>query len=79
MAARHRLATRAVFAFAITYNALAVSASLAGWMNPLVAAIIMPLSSLASIGLVFLLLRAQAAPDFSTFTAQPKTHHDTTN
>lgn len=50
---RHRRATWAVFIFAITYNALAVSASLAGLMNPLVAAIIMPLSSLLSIGLVF--------------------------
>lgn len=49
---RHDRTTRAVFAFAITYNALAVTASLAGFMNPLVAAIIMPLSSLASIGIV---------------------------
>ena len=49
---RHDRTTRAVFAFAITYNAVAVAASLAGYMNPLVAAIIMPLSSLASIGIV---------------------------
>lgn len=56
-ALRHRRATIGVFSFAISYNALAVSASLAGWMNPLVAAIIMPLSSLASIALVFFLLR----------------------
>ncbi len=49
---RHDRTTRAVFAFAISYNALAVTASLAGFMNPLVAAIIMPLSSLASIGIV---------------------------
>lgn len=48
----HRRTTRMVFAFALTYNALAVSAALAGWMNPLVAAIIMPVSSLVSIGLV---------------------------
>lgn len=52
----HRLATRAVFAFALTYNAAAIAASLAGWMNPLVAAIIMPLSSLASIGIVLFIL-----------------------
>lgn len=51
---KHDLTTRAVFAFAITYNALAVTASLAGLMNPLVAAIIMPLSSLTSIGIVLL-------------------------
>lgn len=49
---RHRLTARAVFAFAIAYNASAVAAALAGWMNPLVAAIIMPLSSLASIAIV---------------------------
>lgn len=49
---RHTLTTRAVFAFALLYNACAVAASLAGWMNPLVAAIIMPLSSLASITIV---------------------------
>jgi Cu2+-exporting ATPase len=55
----HRRATRAVFAFALTYNALAVSASLAGWMNPLVAAVIMPLSSLVSIGLVFTFLKSK--------------------
>lgn len=53
-ARKHRLATRAVFAFAITYNAAAVATSLAGHMNPLVAAVIMPLSSLASIGIVLL-------------------------
>jgi len=49
---RHAATTRAVFVFAITYNATAVGASLAGLMNPLFAAIIMPLSSLASIAIV---------------------------
>ena len=49
---RHLATTRAVFAFAITYNACAVAASLAGQMSPLVAAVIMPLSSLASIAIV---------------------------
>jgi Cu2+-exporting ATPase len=48
----HRRTTNMVCAFALSYNALAVSAALAGWMSPLAAAIIMPLSSLASIGLV---------------------------
>ncbi len=56
-ARRHRAAT-AVFSFAIAYNAIAVTAALAGLMNPLVAAVIMPLSSLASIGLVFLFLHS---------------------
>lgn len=58
--ARHASTTRAVFAFAITYNATAVTASLAGLMNPLVAAIIMPLSSLASIGIVLVGFRQQS-------------------
>ena len=59
---RHELTTRAVFAFAITYNAAAVTASLAGLMNPLIAAVIMPLSSLASIGIVVLGFRKTTNP-----------------
>jgi len=59
-AARHDFTTRAVFAFAITYNASAVAASLAGLMNPLIAAVIMPLSSLTSIGIVLLGFRQQS-------------------
>lgn len=51
-AKKHLAASRAVFGFAITYNACAVAASLAGLMSPLVAAVIMPLSSLASIAIV---------------------------
>lgn len=57
MAGRHGRAGRAVFGFAITYNTMAVGVSLAGWMNPLLAAVIMPLSSLCSIAIVFALLR----------------------
>lgn len=60
MAASHSLAARAVIAFALTYNACAIGASLAGWMNPLVAAVIMPLSSLVSIALVFLFLKPKS-------------------
>jgi Cu2+-exporting ATPase len=55
-AVRHRRATIAVLTFAIIYNASAVTAALLGFMNPLVAAIIMPLSSLISIALVFFFL-----------------------
>lgn len=54
----HRRATRTVFTFAISYNSLAVTASLCGLMNPLVAAIIMPMSSLISIGLVLAVFRS---------------------
>lgn len=51
-AQRHRRTARTVFGFALVYNVLAVTAALSGLMSPLVAAIIMPLSSLASIGIV---------------------------
>lgn len=60
----HRLAGRRVFLFAVLYNSLAVGAALAGVMNPLVAAVIMPLSSLASIAIVL----AHFPPRNSPFT-----------
>lgn len=51
-AARHRQRIlHQIFAFAITYNLAAVTLCLAGMMNPLLAAILMPLSSLATIAL----------------------------
>ncbi|MEY5025100.1 MAG: putative copper-importing P-type ATPase [Verrucomicrobiota bacterium] len=49
--------TRAVLVFTTLYNVSAVALSLAGKMHPLLAAILMPLSSLVSIGLVLLLQR----------------------
>src|SRR5262249_33991862 len=45
-------ATRRVITFAIAYNAVAVAISAAGHMSPLAAAVLMPLSSLATIALV---------------------------
>ncbi len=62
MSRRHKRAGRAVMGFALTYNAVAVTASLAGLMSPLVAAIIMPLSSLVSIALVFAFLKNPTHP-----------------
>lgn len=52
VAAHRRRAVRRVVAFALTYNAVAVALSLAGWMNPLLAAVLMPASSLVSLALV---------------------------
>jgi len=52
LAKRRRRAVSAAFAFALVYNIAAVSAALAGWMEPLVAAIIMPMSSAISMGIV---------------------------
>jgi Cu2+-exporting ATPase len=57
VARQRRHAVRAVLGFAIAYNACAVAAALAGIMSPLVAAVIMPLSSLVSLGIVALALR----------------------
>lgn len=52
MAERRRRAVRRVIGFAILYNAGAVALCLAGRMNPLVAAGLMPLSSIASLWIV---------------------------
>lgn len=47
-----RRTLRVVFGFAITYNVCAATACVLGYMNPLLAAILMPLSSLVTLGLV---------------------------
>ena len=52
LAKRRRRAVAAAFAFALVYNIAAVSVALAGRMDPLVAAIIMPLSSVISLGII---------------------------
>jgi len=51
-AERRARGVRAAFAFAIAYNLAAVALCLAGKMDPLLAAILMPLSSVASVLLV---------------------------
>lgn len=57
-AAFRRRVLAAVFAFAIFYNALTVGISLAGKMSPLLAALLMPTSSLVVLTLVSLAFRA---------------------
>lgn len=52
MAGVRSQAVRRVLAFALAYNAVAVALSLAGWMSPLLAAVLMPLSSLVTLGVV---------------------------
>jgi Cu2+-exporting ATPase len=52
------VAVRSAFGFALVYNLTTVGFSLAGHMSPLVAAIIMPLSSVASISIVATISRA---------------------
>jgi len=53
-AAKRKVLVSAIFAFSVTYNVIAVGFCLAGLVNPIVAAIIMPLSSLVSISLATL-------------------------
>ncbi|MFN7563828.1 MAG: HAD family hydrolase, partial [Prosthecobacter sp.] len=60
IAATHRLAVRAVFAFSVTYNIVTAIMGLMGHLSPLLAAILMPLSSLVTLSLVTLIFRAHA-------------------
>lgn len=57
----HFKAVRDVFLFAISYNLIAIIICLSGNMNPLLAAVLMPLSSLISLSLVTLRLRGRKA------------------
>lgn len=50
----HRRATRRVFTFSLAYNIGTVLVGLSGHLNPLAAAILMPLSSVATLSLVAL-------------------------
>lgn len=59
LAKHRRAAVRTAFSFALVYNAAAITFALLGHMNPLVAAIIMPLSSAISLGIVGLSLRGR--------------------
>ena len=49
------------FLFALTYNVVVVSLSLIGLMNPLLAAVLMPLSSLVSIALIAISLKNRSS------------------
>jgi Cu2+-exporting ATPase len=51
-ARRRGSAVRRVFAFALAYNIATIVISLTGHMSPLLAAVLMPLSSLATLGIV---------------------------
>ncbi len=50
---RRRTTLRRVFTFTVAYNVMTLTLCLAGKMNPLMAAILMPLSSLISLGSVW--------------------------
>jgi Cu2+-exporting ATPase len=52
-----RRTQRVILIFSIAYNLLAVGLAVAGRMNPLVAAILMPVNSLSTLGIVTLGMR----------------------
>ncbi len=60
IATLHRKAVHRVFAFALTYNIATVIAGLMGHLSPLAAAVLMPLSSVATLSLVALTFRLDA-------------------
>lgn len=55
-------AVHLAFGFAVAYNIIVVAVALAGMMHPLLAAILMPLSSLATISLVAITYRSSEKP-----------------
>ncbi len=57
LARQHSTATRSVFIFSAGYNLAAVTVCLAGSMNPLLAAILMPMSSITSLAIVSLVMK----------------------
>jgi len=57
IAATHRRAVHAVFGFSVTYNLVTVIVGLMGHLSPLLAAILMPLSSLVTLSLVAVVFR----------------------
>lgn len=62
VATLHRRATRRVFGFSVLYNIATAAAGLLGWLSPLAAAVLMPLSSLVTLGLVSFTFRQKDMP-----------------
>ncbi len=58
-AVQRKRAIRSLLVFAISYNAVTLSLALAGLVTPLLAAILMPLSSVASLAIVWSMLRSR--------------------
>jgi Cu2+-exporting ATPase len=60
IAATHRRAVHGVFAFSVTYNIATATLALMGHLSPLLAAVLMPLSSLATLSIVALIFRVRS-------------------
>jgi len=60
LAKLHRRATRRVFAFSVTYNVATAVAGLMGHLSPLAAAVLMPLSAVATLSIVGLTFRSSS-------------------
>lgn len=69
---RRRRTVRRVVAFTLAYNACVIAVSLAGRMNPLAAAVLMPLSSLVSIVIVGFGLASRRSAAFADAAARTK-------
>jgi len=67
----HRRVQRSVIAFSICYNVAAAGLAIAGRVNPLVAAVLMPASSLASLPVVTLGMRRATARGEDTSPGAP--------
>lgn len=65
-ARRRKLTVTIVFTSTVCYNIAAVGLCLIGWMHPLLAAILMPSSSLATLGIAYLNLgRINSGPNYT--------------
>lgn len=74
IAATHRRAVHAVFGFAVTYNIVTVIIGLMGHLSPLAAAILMPLSSVATLSLVALIFRSHSRKQPKIQSCESLTH-----
>lgn len=73
LAKKHTRAIRSVFTFSLSYNLIAVAICLSGYMNPLLAAILMPLSSIISLAIISFILPVNARSN-DLIANHPPTH-----
>jgi P-type Cu2+ transporter len=69
-----QVAVRRVFLFAVTYNLVAILLALTGHMSPLLAAILMPLSSIVTIGIARVSFGRSLLPPAKVIGVSQETH-----